>query len=149
MNECFESIDGVCVIVDDVLVHGRTRREHDQNLRKVMVRAQERGVMFSEDKMEVGVTEVQYFGHTMSSEGVEPDPSKINAIRDMEAPRNRAELETVLGMVKYLAKFAPNLAEVTAPLRQLPTKDAEFVWDYHQAQAFEHVKDILTHSPGT
>ncbi|XP_055772052.1 transport and Golgi organization protein 1 homolog [Salvelinus fontinalis] len=37
----------------------------------------------------------------------------------MEPPKNRAELETVLGMVNYLAKFAPSLSNANAPLHQL------------------------------
>jgi len=32
-------------------------------------------------------------------------------------------------MVNYLAKFTPNLAETTAPMRNLLKKDSEFVWD--------------------
>lgn len=35
----------------------------------------------------------------------------------MEAHKNHAELETVLGMVNYLAKFAPSLSEINAPIR--------------------------------
>ena len=49
----------------------------------------------------------------------------------MEPPKNGQELETLLGMVNYLAKFTPNLAEITAPMRNLYMlkKNSEFVWD--------------------
>lgn len=45
----------------------------------------------------------------------------------MSPPENEAELETILGMANYLARFAPNLAEVTAPLRHLLRRDTEFI----------------------
>ena len=35
MDECLEGITGVKCIVDDILVHGKTRQEHDLNLRVV------------------------------------------------------------------------------------------------------------------
>lgn len=37
----------------------------------------------------------------------------MKAIRDMKPPENEAELEMILGMVNYLGRFSPNLAEVT------------------------------------
>ena len=91
---------------------------------------------------------MSYFGHVLSDKGVQPDPKKIAAIQEMEPPRNKRELETLLGMVNYLAKFTPNLAETTAPMRSLLNKDSEFVWDCAQQTAFDKMKLVIT-STGT
>jgi len=66
----------------------------------------------------------------------------------MPEPINRSELETVLGMVNYLARFAPKLSEVTSSLRTLLSKDVEFYWGKPQAEAFSKVKQIITQEPG-
>lgn len=147
VDECLEGIQGVVTIVDDILVYGSTRLEHDLNLRRVLDRSRHKGIRFNVDKLEVGVTEVRYFGHLLTSSGLKPDPNKVSAIHDMKPPKNQGELETFLGLVNYLAKFAPNVSEVTAPLRQLLIKTNEFVWDTPQSQAFNRVKDIITKSP--
>jgi hypothetical protein len=47
----------------------------------------------------------------------------------MEPPSNKSELQTIMGMITYLSKFAPNLANITSQLRQLLLKDTEFIWD--------------------
>ena len=65
----------------------------------------------------------------------------------MSAPKDRAELETILGMVTYLTRFAPNLATITVPLRDLLKKDVEFIWDDCHDTAFQKIKDVLTESP--
>ena len=65
----------------------------------------------------------------------------------MDAPKDRSELETILGVVKYLTRFAPNLATLTAPLRNLLKKDVEFVWNEYHDEAFQKIKDVLTDSP--
>ena len=91
---------------------------------------------------------VSYFAHVLSDKGVQPDPTKIAAIQEMEPPSNKQELETLLGMVNYLAKFTPNLAETTAPMRSLLKKDSEFVWDCTQQTAFDKMKLLIT-SAGT
>lgn len=66
----------------------------------------------------------------------------------MEHPRDRIELETVLGMINYLVKFSPNLSEITHPMRRLLRNISEFIWDEPQASAFQKVKEILTRFPG-
>ena len=148
IDQCFEGLSGVETIVDDILVYGRTKAEHDENLRKVLERSREKGIKLNADKLEVGLTEVHYFGNVLSAEGLKPDPQKVAAIRDMNPPRDKSELETVLGMINFLARFAPNLSEVTSPMRQLLQKQAEFVWDSPQQESFDKVKDILTQTPG-
>ena len=107
-----------------MLFWGSSKEEPDQNLRKAL----EVGIEWNAEKCVFGVTEVSYFGHVLSDKGV-PDPKKIAAIQEMKPPRNKQELETLLGMVNYLAKFTLNLAETTAPMRSLLKKDSEFVWD--------------------
>lgn len=47
-------------------------------------------------------------------------------------------------MVNHLAKFTPNQAETTAPMRSLLKKDSEFVWDCAQQTAFDIMKLLIT-----
>lgn len=101
-DEIYEGVQGVTTLVDDKLVYGKTREEQYANLR-----------------IAVGLTESPYFGHIQSTDGLKPDPGKIIAICDMGHPRDRKELETVLGIINYVAKFSPNLSEITHPMLQL------------------------------
>lgn len=95
----------------------------------------------------VCVPEVSYFGHRLSKGEIKPDPHKVEAIKEMSPPKNCAELETILGMVNYLSKFAPSLY-INAPLRQLLRHDSEFVWDKQHDAAFKKMKDIYQGQPG-
>ena len=61
---------GVTAIVDDIFVFGKTRAEHDQNLRKNLTRAHERGIKLNVDKVKIGVTEVRYFGNILTQNGL-------------------------------------------------------------------------------
>ena len=148
IDECYAELDGVVAIVDDILVYGSTREEHDSNLPRVLQISREKDMKLNDDKLEVGVTEVTYFGHVITSSGLRADPHKVQAISDMPPPSNKAEVQTILGMVNYLSKFAPKLAEITSPMRAILNKDVEFAWDQPQIAAFQKVKEILTRSPG-
>ena len=66
--------------------------------------------------------EVTYMGHSA-------DPKKLWAINDMSAPTDKQGVQRVLGIVNYLQKFVPDLANLVKPLRKLVKKENEFVWE--------------------
>ena len=141
------SAEGFAAIVDDILVYGSSKEQHDTNLRSVLLRARSKGVKFNADKAVICVSEVPYFGHILSSKGLKADPEKISAILNMEPPRDRNELQTVLGMITYLSRFAPSLSEITTPIRSHTRENTEFIWDSSQQQAFDKVKQTITQAP--
>ena len=48
-----------------------------------------------------------------------------------------------------MQKFAPNVADLAKPLRELVRKDNEFVWDKEvHGQCLDQVKQVLTQAPG-
>ena len=108
--------------MDDILVSGRTLEEHDRNVRAVLSQLQEIGVKLSPGKSKLRLTSVKYFGHKITDEGLQPDPAKVRPIQDMPQPQDVTELLRFLGMVKYLAKFIPNLSDLAAPLNELLKK---------------------------
>lgn len=61
-------------------------------------------------------------GHILTAEGLKPDPKKVEAVRKMQKPTNKTELQIYLGMVTYLRKFIAQLSTVTAPLQILLEK---------------------------
>lgn len=106
-------------IVYDILIYGKTKGKQDEQLLAMLQCSRERGVKLSPEKNVICATEVSYFGHLLTVERVKPDPDKVTSVRDMELPKDKGELETVLGMINYLSKFAPGLSHVNVPLQQL------------------------------
>ena len=73
---------------------------------------------------------------------------KTQSIREMPPPITRDELETMPGMVTYLGKFAPNLSDITAPLRDQIKKENKFMWDAVRDKAYTDMKQLLCKQPG-
>ena len=141
-DEVCESLEGCFKIVDDMIISGKSKQEHDQNLMVFLQHCREKNIRINHEKCVFFTTQVSYFGHIFTSEGVKPDPTKLATITQMEPPNNKAELATILGMVNYLSCFTPNLAAITAPMRDLMKKDSEFVWDAQQDCAFKQMKEV-------
>ena len=135
MAEMFENIEGMEVVVDDILVWGETEEQHDARLIQVLEQARARHLTLNEAKCHIKKQEVSYIGHILSKEGLKPDPKKTQAIKMMNKPNNKEELQRFLGMITYLAKFIPNLSQTAAPLRILLEKETEWHWDDQQQES--------------
>ena len=147
IHEVLEGLEGVEVIADDILVFGKDVTEHDRNLRNLLERARERNLKLNKDKVKLRLTEVTYIGHRLTSNGLKPDPKKVEAIVNMPTPKDLPELRRFLGMVNYLSKFLPNLSTVTDSLRKLEEKDTVWCWEDHHDQAIAEVKKMITQEP--
>ncbi|CAC5365633.1 unnamed protein product [Mytilus coruscus] len=80
---------GVETDIDDILVWGTTRKEHDDRLRSVLNRCQEVGLTLNAEKCKFPVKEMTYIEHTLSADGVRPDQEKVRAIKEMPAPTDK------------------------------------------------------------
>ena len=56
-------------------------------------------------------------GHILSSEGLLPEPEKVNSILHMKPPSNTSEVRSFLGLVTHCGKFIPNFGSITEPLK--------------------------------
>lgn len=65
------------------------------------------------------------------------------AIKTLEAPKDIAELRRLLGMVNPLARFLPNISEITAPLRAILSKKTSWSWHHEQESAFSKIKQLV------
>ena len=77
MSRILQGLPGVLCQMDDVLVYGKDKDEHDV---RVLLRIQEAGVTLNKEKCEFGKLELLFLGHR---HGVQADPAKTSAIQKM------------------------------------------------------------------
>lgn len=92
-------IPGLVVYIDDMLIYGCSKQEHDERLQKFLNKAHEIGLKLNEGKSQIGQGQVKFMGHILSPEGISVQESKVKAIDNMCAPSNVKELQRFLGMV--------------------------------------------------
>lgn len=146
-DEVFCGLDGVTVVVDDILVWGRTREEHDNRLRKVLHRCEEVGIVLNKQKSQFAKDSVKYLGHVLTTEGMKIDQDRIRSIQEFPAPTNVKQLQQFLGMVTYVSQFVDHLSDKTVVLRELIKRSSGFDWQPVHQEAFEHLKEALVSAP--
>uniref|UniRef100_A0A3P9QH08 ribonuclease H n=1 Tax=Poecilia reticulata TaxID=8081 RepID=A0A3P9QH08_POERE len=139
--------EGVVVVMDDILIYGQTKEEHDSHLNAVLKTIKNSGLKLNKAKCHFSKSETRYFGHIISAEGIKPDPSKVEAITQMQSPTNVEELRQVLGLINYVGRFLPGLSTKLHPITSLLRRENKWVWDDTQEQAFIAVKAMLVSAP--
>ena len=104
------------------------------------------GLKLNPEKCCFGQKEVKFYGNTISTHSVKPDPNKVDAKIKMPTPQNKTELASFLGMCNYLGPYIPHLSDVTATLRELNKKKTEFTWNQTYERAFKKAKLHVTNA---
>ena len=115
MNSLLTGLEGVLCLIDDVLVFGASRKDHDDRLDAVLRKLQNAGVTLNRSKCAFLKDQVKFLGHVVDKDGTRADPEKISAIVNMKTSSNITELRRLLGMANQLGKFSPNIAKITQP----------------------------------
>ncbi|XP_045446678.1 uncharacterized protein K02A2.6-like [Melitaea cinxia] len=68
MRQILDDLDGVDVYIDDILIWGKTKQEHDKRLKKVFDRLRQENVKLNKDKCKIDVQQLKYLGHIISKD---------------------------------------------------------------------------------
>ena len=143
MDNLLQGLPGVCVYLDDILVTGKSEAEHLRNLEEVLKKLDAAGIRLKKAKCVFMQTKVEYLGHIITKNGLQPSDEKVRAIQKAPSPQNTTQLRSFLGMITYYSKFLPNLSTQLAPIYSLLQKNTRWKWGPKQKKAFEEAKELL------
>ena len=92
-------------------------------------------------------TQIQYLGHLISSNGIQPLPKKLRSTENMPAPRSPKGAKQFLGLAGYYHKFVPRFSDLSRPLTRLTRKDVLFEWTKECQACFKLLKEKLCTYP--
>ena len=143
IRETLSGLIGMLNLSDDILIHSATLEDHHARLRATLQRLAENDLTLHRNKCEFYTNSVEFFEYNFSSEGLQVDPKKVEAIRSASVPKNASEVQSFLGMATYCGRFIPNLATLSEPLRTLTRQDQPWEWDSTAEKAFNQVRSAL------
>ena len=143
MNDILQDLPGVVCHVDDILVSGKDKEEHDSRLQAVLKKLEAEGVTLNKEKCQFACTRIVFLGHVIDANGISPDPNKMEAIQKMKSPTNIRELRRLMGMINQLNKFSPHIAHLSQPLRELLKGNNMWLWTDEHEDAMQKLKDEI------
>jgi hypothetical protein len=90
---------------------------------------------------------VKFLGHTISSEGISVDPTKVQEVMDWKPPTSVHQIRSFLRLVGYYCRFIPDFSKIAKPMTELLKKEVKFRWDDKCGEAFHTLRKLLTTAP--
>jgi len=139
---------GILAYMDDILVHGKTREEHDELVKEVLKRLQANGLVVSPEKCTWRAQEVEFLRYVIGRKGMEMSKGKIEAVLSWETPRSLTEVQSFLGFANFYQRFIKDYSRVAKSITEL-TKKTEKKWEWtpEAEKAFRELKEKFTSAP--
>ena len=136
LNAVLKEVKGITGYIDDIITRGVDSKDHDVNLLQLLETARMNGIKFNPKKLQFKTTKCDFFGQTITPEGMKVDDKKVEAIKQMKAPKDKKALQSFQGMVNYLKRYSAKLTRLFEPLKPLLREEMEWTWD------FNHQRDL-------
>ncbi|WVZ17086.1 hypothetical protein V8G54_010068 [Vigna mungo] len=129
----------IIVFFDDILFYSPTLETHITHLETTFNLLLSNSFYLKGSKCFIGQHTIHYLGYVVSNHGVQPDPDKLQAIRDWPVLTSAKALHGFLGLTGFYRRFVLGYAKIANALTDLLRKNA-FLWNDQSQQAFDQLK---------
>jgi hypothetical protein len=128
MNSVFmQELDKfVVVFIDDILIYSKNPEDHTKHLHVVLQRLRDHHLYAKFSKCEFWLDTVKFLGHTISSDSISVDPSKVQEVLDWKSPTSVHQIRSFLGLAGYYRHFIPDFSRIAKPMTELLKKGVKF-----------------------
>ena len=116
------------VYVDDVTLMAQNVDGQIELLERVLPTLIKAGVRLNPKKTSLCKSKIDVLGHTVSHNRIEIHKDKLAAIANLQPPRDRKELQALIGVLSWSRRFVHNYAAIAEPMTKLLRKGAPAVW---------------------
>nr|GEZ77913.1 putative reverse transcriptase domain-containing protein [Tanacetum cinerariifolium] len=102
----------VIVFIDDILIYSKSEEDHEKER-----------LFANFSKCDFWLKEVHFLGHMVNSIGIHVEPSKIEVVKNVKAPKTPLEVQSFLGLAGYYRRFIMNFSKFVKPLTALTQKN--------------------------
>ena len=140
LDAIFIGMEGVTGIADDMIIAGKDEMEHDRNFLAFMEKCMANNLTLNAEKIQLKQSQLSFYGHIWSENGISPDPKKIQALKHMKFPPDKETMRSFLGMINYLNRYSVLSAHLATPLSSLTHQATNYKPGKTHLENFQQLK---------
>jgi transposase InsO family protein len=133
--------------LDDIIIFSVAWSDHLMHLKRVLKRIDEAHLTLNLRKCVFANAEIDFLGHHIGINGVQPRLKKVEALLRFPQPVNKKQVQSFLGLAGYYRRYLPHYSEIALPLTALTKKGIPFKWSSEAENAFIELKSRLASRP--
>ena len=116
----------ILLYFDDAILGGHSFEELLLKLELFLETVEELGLRIQPRKCTIGAKQLKWLGHTISEEGIQPDPDMVRTIKDWDPPHDSTTLGALVGALNYFRKFIRNYSAKVKAISDLVKKTGKY-----------------------
>ena len=146
MRKVFANTEHVYTFLDDILVATVDLETHVQTIDKVFSLLNDANLKINIKKCHFCAESIDFLGQTLSSDVIQPQRDKLDAINNFVLPKTKKQLQSFLGLANYYRNYVRNYAEIACKLYDLVKKSSpkNINWTDEYLSCFENLKSSLS-----
>jgi hypothetical protein len=133
--------------IDDIIIKTREGHTFIKDLEETFANLRKVNIKLNPAKCAFGVPSGKLLGFLVSHRGIEANPDKVKAIKEMHPRRNIKEMQCLAGCMEALGRFIARSGEKALPFFKLMKCTGKFGWSPEADKAFAELKRYLTSPP--
>jgi len=139
--------------LDDCMVYAGNVDDYIDRLRGVFNRFREHGITLNPAKCHLGLTQVEYVGHTINKNGLHFTRDKIDSVMNFPFPSTMKNVKSFVGLANYFRDHIKNHSTRVQPLQDMVegyTKQMarhKVEWTDERKAAFEDIRQAIDECP--
>jgi len=129
--------------LDDIMVFGDSPERLLERLDAVFSRLRQYGLKAKPSKCVFFKSPIEFLGHLVSQDGIEPQTIKLDSIRAWPTPHCLRDVRAFYGLASYYRRLVKDFATIVEPLSRLTRKNAPFTWTDETQESFDMLKRAL------
>jgi len=117
----------ILAYVDDIVVVSTHRENHVADLVETFANLRKANLSLNPEKCVFGVHKEKVLGCLVSTKGIEANPEKIKALKEMKEPQSVREVQKLTGRIAALSSFIPRSADRSLPFFKVLRSASKFV----------------------
>ena len=107
MDQVMQGLRGCAWFQDDIIITGKTDKEHMDNLLAVLLRLQKWDIKAKLEKCEFMKDRMEHLGYFIDTDGLHPTIDELSKIANAKEPLDVNEVARFLGFVNYYTDLIP------------------------------------------
>lgn len=135
--------------IDDIIIFSDDWNSHMKHLEDVLSSLEEANFTVNFKKCDFAKGKIKFLGHVVGSGSHEPDPEKVEAIKNLQSPKTKKDVRSILGLLSYYRNYVPCFSEIAAPLTNLTKRRSPDAigWLSEHEDAFIKLKEAICGAP--
>ena len=137
------------IYLDDLITWSKNIEDLIKNLQKIFTCLRKHNMLLNPEKCHFGMSEVEYVGHLINSQGLSFSKEKLTSVETFPQPHTMGELKSFLGLGSYFRNHLPNFSTLVYPLSRMldgytkKSRKKILQWTSEHSSCFDAVKAAI------